>query len=166
MRALIITAAALALASCGGGTESNTAAPENTATATVDTSAAAKAEVAKFHELMDAGNGAEIYKGAAEALKSSVSEADFATSIAGTHEKLGNFKSSGEPVVSGDATQTVLTYPQSVFENGTVQEVFTYLIVDGKPQFGAYDYKAVEAAAAPAEDANAEEAPAEGESEQ
>jgi hypothetical protein len=161
MRALGIMAVALALAACSGGGDNATA---DSGAAKVDNAAAAKAEVARFRELMDAGNGAEIYKNGLEAMKAAVPEKTFVDTINGLHGKLGNFKMAGDPVVkedTGDAgPQITLTYDPSIFDNGSMRETFTYVLVDGKPQLGAYDYKVAEAppvGEAPAEEGAAEE---------
>ena len=134
MRALGIfaaaaAAAAVALSGCSAG-ESTTA---------------AKAEVARFHQQADAGQFAEIYKASAPDIRNSVTEAQFVETVGGFHAAIGKFKSTDEPGWSyntdGDGQRVTLSY-ESVFERGKAKEQFIYRMLDDKPVLAGYDYKA------------------------
>jgi uncharacterized protein YceK len=88
-----------------------------------------KQQVAIFHQRLDAGDYAAIYKASGAELKTAATEQDFTRLLQAVHTKLGKVKSAelqGTNIFAGtNGKRTTLTYATQ-FERGTGTETFVY----------------------------------------
>jgi hypothetical protein len=101
----------------------------------------AKAEADKFHRMFDAGQCAEIYRGAGPDLTGAITAADWATMCNGLHAKLGKFKSAADPgwldQWNNGTHQFVLNY-ESEYEKGAAKEEFVFRTKGDKLMLAGY----------------------------
>jgi hypothetical protein len=95
---------------------------------------AAEDGVTAFHQAMDAGQFAAIYRGSSTDMKSSDSEEGLIKLFGALHSKLGNYKS-GKTVSWNDNSNTsghyVTLVREAQFERGPAKEEFVFRI-EGK----------------------------------
>ena len=122
---LAALALTLALTGCSAGADSK----------------ASEAQVKVFHDRLDAGNYAQIYKASGPDLKAARTEQDFTRLLTAIHTTLGKTAASDlvqTTVFSGmRATNVVLTY-KTQFERGAGVETFTYTIAQPSPVLSDY----------------------------
>ena len=91
----------------------------------------ATTSVETFRQQFSESKFAEIYSAATPAFKASVNEANFTKFIQAVQRKLGAYKSStqsGWKVNSINGTTSVVLNYDSVFEQGSAVETFTFII--------------------------------------
>lgn len=105
-----------------------------------------KAEAEKaipiFHTLLDQEKYAEIYSAADVGFTKAISQEKWTQILEAVHRKLGKVKSAetGTWNMKTWNTKTYVTISQeTVFENGTGTETFTYIIRDGKALLQSYN---------------------------
>ncbi|RYY23508.1 MAG: DUF4019 domain-containing protein [Sphingomonadales bacterium] len=149
---MFVVAAMVALSGCSAGEHTD----------------AAKTEVTKFRQQVDAGQFAEIYKASGTDIRNAMPEAQFVEMIGGFHQAIGKFTSAPDPgwnYNTDDAGQRVTLDYDSTFERGKAHETFVYKIIDGKAVLAGYNFKADgPMATAPAANTT-EEVPADGDGE-
>lgn len=103
---------------------------------------AAEAGVAHFRELMAAKKFDQVYAEASDEFKAASTAADLTKLLAAIDRKLGAFKSStsnGWRVNYNTRGTSVVYGVKSLFENGSGDETFSFLIKDGKAVLAGYN---------------------------
>lgn len=101
----------------------------------------AEGEIVPFHERLDGGRFEEIYDASAPELKQAASKEAFIAFLAAVHRKLGVVKRvapKGSRVTIGTSGTFVLLQYETVFDEGTGTEVFTFKVDDTRALLAGY----------------------------
>lgn len=129
LKSWFVAVAALVLASCSSGGDVPTA--ERTA--------------AQFRKMLAAGQYAEIYRTAAEDMRTTTAEADLTGLLEQVNNNLGKFESAPAPAFkqqSANGGDYVTLEYDSKYERGTAQEKIIIRFDDGKAALAGYEIDA------------------------